>query len=184
MNIGLYFGSFNPIHIGHLAIAQKFINDKLFDKILFVVSPQNPFKKSTDLIDGELRLKMLIESIKDNPSFECCDIEFHLPLPSYTAITLTALKTKYPNDELSIIMGSDSLLTLPHWYQVETLLQSKIAVYKRSDVFENPYPNHPNITIIDAPLFAISATYIRQLLKQNKSIRYLVKDSIIPLLKN
>jgi nicotinate-nucleotide adenylyltransferase len=183
MKIGLYFGSFNPIHIGHLAIAQHFINEKIFDKILFVVSPQNPFKDSNDLMDGQLRLEMVNLSIKDNPNFECCDIEFNLPLPSYTYMTLEALKSQFINDDLSVIMGSDSLVSLPQWHQVDTILKCKIVVYKRNDFFDNPYPNQPNISIIEAPLVNISATFIRQLLKQNKSIRYLVKDSIIPLLK-
>ena len=183
MKIGLYFGSFNPIHIGHLAIAQHFINEKIFDKILFVVSPQNPFKDSNDLMDGQLRLEMVNLSIKDNPNFECCDIEFNLPLPSYTYMTLEALKSQFINDDLSVIMGSDSLVSLPQWHQVDTILKCKIVVYKRNDSFDNPYPNQPNISIIEAPLVNISATFIRQLLKQNKSIRYLVKDSIIPLLK-
>lgn len=183
MKIGLYFGSFNPIHIGHLAIAQYFINEHVFDKILFIVSPQNPFKDNSDLINGQLRLEMVKESIKDNTCFECCDIEFNLPLPSYTYLTLEALKNIYLNDDLSIIMGSDSLVSLPRWQQVDSLLKSKIVVYKRSESFDNPYPNHSNISIIDAPLLSISATYIRGLLNQNKSIRYLVKDSIIPLLK-
>jgi nicotinate-nucleotide adenylyltransferase len=184
MKIGLYFGSFNPIHIGHLAIAQYFINEQIFDKILFIVSPQNPFKDNSDLINGPLRLEMVNESIKDNSCFESCDIEFNLPLPSYTASTLEALKVHYPNDELTIIMGSDSLVSLPRWHQVDTILKSKIVVYKRSESFDNPYPNHSNICVIDAPLLSISATYIRELLNQNKSIQYLVKDSIIPLLKN
>lgn len=184
MKIGLYFGSFNPIHIGHLAIAQYFINEHVFDKILFIVSPQNPFKDNCDLINGPLRLEMVNESIKDNSCFECCDIEFTLPLPSYTSSTLEALKHYYPNDELTIIMGSDSLVSLPKWHQVEKILKSNIVVYKRSESFDNPYPNHSNIKIYNAPLFTISATYIRGLLNQNKSIRYLVKDSIIPLLKN
>lgn len=183
MKIGLYFGSFNPIHIGHLAIAQHLINEQYFDKILFVVSPQNPFKHTDDLIDGQLRLEMVNLSIKDNPNFECCDIEFNLPLPSYTYMTLEALKSQFINDDLSVIMGSDSLVSLPHWHQVDTILKSKIVVYKRNESFDNPYPNQSNISIIEAPLVNISATFIRQLLKQNKSIRYLVKDSIIPLLK-
>ena len=183
MKIGLYFGSFNPIHIGHLSIAQYFINEQVFDKILFIVSPQNPFKNNIDLMNGHLRLQMVKESIKDNTCFECCDIEFNLPLPSYTSLTLEALKDHYPNDELTIIMGSDSLISLPKWYQVEKILMNKIVVYKRNHSFDNPYPNHSNIYVINAPLLSISATYIRTLLNQNKSIRYLVKDSIIPLLK-
>jgi len=183
MKIGLYFGSFNPIHIGHLAIAQHFINEQLFDKVLFIVSPQNPFKDSNDLMNGQLRLEMVNQSIKDNPCFECCDIEFNLPLPSYTSLTLEALKGQFPNDDLSVIMGSDSLVSLPQWHQVDKILNNKIVVYKRDDSFVNPYPNQPNISIIEAPLVNISATFIRQLLNQNKSIRYLVKDSIIPLLK-
>jgi nicotinate-nucleotide adenylyltransferase len=183
MKIGLYFGSFNPIHIGHLSIAQYFINEHYFDKILFIVSPQNPFKDNIDLINGQLRLQMVKESIKDNPYFECSDIEFSLPLPSYTSLTLEALKDDYYNDELTIIMGSDSLVSLPKWHQVDRILKNKIVVYKRNELFDNPYPNHSNICVIKAPLLSISSTYIRGLLNQNKSIRYLVKDSIIPLLK-
>lgn len=183
MKIGLFFGSFNPIHIGHLAIAQHLINEQYFEKILFVVSPQNPFKNADDLIEGLLRLEMVNLSIKDNPNFECCDIEFNLPLPSYTYLTLEVLKNQYNKDDLSVIMGSDSLVSLPLWHQVESILKSKIIVYRRSESFVNPYHNHSNVSVIDAPLLSISATYVRGLIKQNKSIRYLVKDTIIPLLK-
>jgi nicotinate-nucleotide adenylyltransferase len=184
MKIGLYFGSFNPIHIGHLAIAQFMVNFEGFERILFIVSPQNPLKNSANLMDENKRIEMVRLSIADNPNFECSDIEMTLPKPSYTAITLQELSKKYPNDELSIIMGSDALESLPKWKDVDSILKYNIVVYKRTDHVLNPYPENLHIRILETPLVKISATYIRELINENKSVRYLVKDDIVPLLKN
>jgi len=183
MKIALFFGSFNPIHIGHLAIAQHILNETDTERILFIVSPQNPLKTADELISAEKRLEMLNLSIADHPDFEVSDIEFTLEKPSYTYLTLRALRAKFPDDELQILMGSDTLEQLPLWKHSEEILNYPILVYQRSKDITNPYPSHQGITILETPLLHISATRIRLMLKENKEIKYLVRDEIINLLK-
>lgn len=183
MKTGLFFGSFNPVHIGHLSIAQYLMNETDLKKIRFIVSPQNPLKTKDDLLDAELRLDMVRLSIADQPDFEVSDVEFHLPQPSYTAQTLESIRKEENNKKFVIIMGSDTLQTLPDWKDPETILSFPIIVYKRSNNFKNPYPDNSNITILDTPLIDISASRIRQMLKEKKEIKYLVRDEIINLLK-
>lgn len=183
MNTGLFFGSFNPIHLGHLAIAQYILNETPIQKIKFIVSPHNPFKDKDTLMDAELRLDLVRLSIADNPHFEVSDIEFGLPQPSYTIQTLKALNPRGERKNLSIIMGTDTLAQLPKWKSFENLLEYPVLVYKRSGNYENPFPNHPNITLLDAPTLDISATQIRDLMKERKEIKYLVRDEVINLLK-
>lgn len=182
MKTGLFFGSFNPIHIGHLCIAQYLLNETDLKKIRFIVSPHNPLKPKSELLDAELRLDMVRLSIADHPDFEVSDIEFGLPLPSYTAQTLDALKSGN-KDKYAIIMGSDTLQGLPGWKNPERILEYPILVYKRSAAFKNPYEGHPNVTVLDTPLLDISASRIRQMLKEKKEIKYLVRDEVINLLK-
>lgn len=183
MKIGLFFGSFNPIHTGHLIIAQYMMNEAGLDKIKFIVSPHNPLKKEDDLIDSTLRLKMVALSIGDNPAFELESIEFNLPLPSYTSATLKELQSIYHNDELYIIMGSDSLEGIEKWRHYEDILKYPILVYKRQRDFVNPYPTNKNIKVFDSPVLNISATIIRKMLKENHQVKYLVRDEIISVLK-
>ncbi len=182
MKIGLYFGSFNPIHIGHLTIAQYMLNEAQLDKVLFVVSPQNPLKENKDLLPAELRLKMVELSIANNAQFGAENIEFTMPKPSFTIDTLNALKLKYKNDELNIIMGSDSLTQIHHWKAFEEILNYNILVYNRGNDFINPYPQKDNIKVFENNILNISATQIREMLKQKKSIQYMVRDEILPLL--
>jgi nicotinate-nucleotide adenylyltransferase len=184
MKTGLFFGSFNPVHHGHLAIAQYILNETALEQILFVVSPRNPLKDENKLIPATKRLEMVQLSIADNPRFRVTDIEFGLEKPSYTYQTLRALKMQYPNDEFSILMGSDTLEQLPLWKYPGEILAYPIIVYKRSEEVLNPYKENPSITILEAPLLDISATAIRNMLDQNKDIKYLVRDEIINLLKN
>lgn len=183
MSIGLFFGSFNPIHVGHLSIAQFILNETALKKVRFVVSPQNPFKEKIDLIDAELRLDMVKLSIADQPDFEVSDVEFHLPQPSYTSQSLEAIKKLEPQKKFTLIMGSDTLNTVSKWNEPEKILSYPIIVYKRTNSYKNPYPENPNIQIIEAPLLDISATRIREMLKEKKEIKYLVRDEIINLLK-
>jgi nicotinate-nucleotide adenylyltransferase len=181
MKIGLFFGSFNPIHMGHLSIAQYILNETDIQKINFIVSPHNPLKDKDTLMDAELRLDMLRLSIADNVHFEVSDIEFALPRPSYTFQTLDALKAQ-PSKH-SIIMGTDALERLNEWEEVDKILAFPILVYKRSETFVHPYPGHPNIRVLDSPILDISATQIRDLMKEGKNIKYLVRDEVINLLK-
>lgn len=183
MKTGLFFGSFNPIHTGHLIIAEYFMNTAALDRVKFVVSPHNPLKPQQDLMDAGLRLKMTELSIADNPAFEADDLEFGLPLPSYTYLTLEHLKLKYPDDEFFLIIGSDTLETIDRWKNHEAILQHNILVYKRNENIANPFPEKENIRIFDSPVLNISATGIREMLVRKQSVKYLVRDEIIGLLK-
>jgi len=178
MKIGLYFGSFNPVHIGHLIITNHVLNETDLDKIWFVVSPQNPFKQNNSLLNEYDRLHLLRTAIEDDPRMKVSDIEFYLPKPSYTINTLTYLKEKYPEQDFFLIMGSDSFQNIDKWKNYETIINNyKIYVYKRKG-FDLKDNNNEAIKLLDAPLLEISATNIRQLVKQGKSIRYMVPEKI------
>ncbi|WP_207497195.1 nicotinate (nicotinamide) nucleotide adenylyltransferase [Aridibaculum aurantiacum] len=177
MKIGLYFGSFNPIHIGHLIIASAIKNKTDLQKIWLVVSPHNPLKPSKSLLNEFNRLHLVKLAVEDDENLEVSDIEFKLPRPSYTIDTLTYLKEKYPQHEFSIIMGSDSFQNITKWKNYELLLNNyQVYIYQRPNFpVENPAEN---ITIVNAPLLEISATQVRLLIKNNKSIRYLVPEKV------
>jgi nicotinate-nucleotide adenylyltransferase len=184
MKTGLFFGSFNPIHTGHLAIAQYILNESDLQEIWFIVSPQNPFKDREQLMDEQRRLDMVRLSISDNPAFKVSDIEFTLEKPSYTANTLKTLAEKEPGREFTLLIGSDTLEQLDRWKNPETILSYPIIVYTRSKHHKNPYPGHAQVRILDNPLLDISATNIRRMIEEKKEIKYLVRDEIINLLKN
>ena len=187
MKIGLFFGSFNPIHIGHLAIANIMAENTDLNKVWFVVSPQNPLKPSKGLLHEFDRYDMVKAAIADNYKFEVSDVEFHLPKPSYTIYTLAHLCEKNPGKEFVLILGEDNLENFTHWRNYEEILnQFNIYVYPRpvptSDtghrVTNSPLKRHAHVKMIDAPLLDISATYIRQCVANNKSIRYLVTEPV------
>jgi nicotinate-nucleotide adenylyltransferase len=183
MNIGLYFGSFNPIHHGHLIIAQHLLNETDIEQVWMVISPQNPFKPQKQLLNEYHRLHLVHLAIGDNNRIKASDIEFGLPKPSYTIDTITYLKEKYPQHNFSIIMGSDGLQNLDKWKNASKLMQENpFYVYRRPgfEVIQKPVKK---LIIVDAPLLEISATHIRELIRQQKSIRYLVPDSVIEELK-
>lgn len=174
MKVGLYFGSFNPIHIGHLVIASHLLNETDLQKIWFVVSPLNPFKESESLVNEYDRLHLVQKAIEDDPRFKVTDIEFTLPRPSYTINTLTYLVEKYPGYEFRIIMGSDSYQNIMKWKNPEQILSGYgILVYRRPGFDVTPIEGS-RTTILDAPLLQISATHIRELVRKGKSIKYLV----------
>ena len=178
MNIGLYFGSFNPVHSGHLIIANHVLNETPLEKIWFIVSPQNPFKTNAALLNEYDRLHLLKLATEDDLRIKISDIEFALPKPSYTSVTLAHLLEKYPEHQFTIIMGSDSFQNLHKWKNAEYIIKNySICVYNRPG-FE--IQNHVNakLQIVDAPLLQISATQIRQLIKEGKSIRYMVPDKV------
>lgn len=179
MNIGLYFGSFNPIHVGHLIIANHIKEHSDLDKIWFVVSPQNPLKKSKTLLNEYDRLHLVELAIEGNDHFRASNIEFSLPKPSYTIQTLAYLSEKFPNEQFTVIMGSDSYQNLHNWKNYESILAHfAILVYLRPD-FEVDQSTLPkNVTILEAPLLEISATHIRNNIKNKKSIQYLVPDKV------
>ena len=178
MPIGLYFGSFNPIHIGHLIIANHILNVTEIKKIWFVVSPQNPFKKSENLLNEFDRLHLVRKAVEDDLRLKAVDIEFSLPRPSYTSDTLAYLQEKYPTEQFQIIIGSDSFQNIKNWKNAEFILNNyKLIVYKRPG-FEITNSLAANVQVMDAPLLDISATYIRQLVREKKSIRYLVPLNI------
>ena len=180
MNIGLYFGSFNPIHHGHLIIASYILEHTDLDQIWFVVTPQNPLKPTGALLNEYHRLFLVQTAIEGEPRLKTSDIEFKLPRPSYTADTLTYLQEKYPAHQFSIIMGSDSLQNLSKWKNYGFILKNyPLYIYKRPGHENIPaYPEARKITMLEAPLLPISATQIRKNIKEGRSIRYLVPDAV------
>ena len=184
MKIGLFFGSFNPVHNGHLAIAEFLEQKKLFDQIWFVVSPNNPLKEKNGLLPENERFNMVKLAIQNLPHLYACDVEFSLSKPSYTIKTLHKLENQYPNYEFSLILGSDNMENFHQWKNYEEILERfLIYVYPRSnEVFEKK--NHPHIVYLDAPLFPFSATEIRNLLKQGKSVTNYLPDAVNRLLNS
>jgi len=179
MQIGLFFGSFNPIHSGHLIMANHILNETQLKKVWFVVSPKNPFKSENTLLDEYNRLHLVRLAVEDDSRFKASDIEFHLSKPSYTIHTLMHLEEKYPDHEFSVIMGSDSFQNFSKWKNYETIIKNHpIYVYKRPG-FEIKNTLKAKFEIIETPLLQISATKIRQLVKEKKSIRYLVPDKVM-----
>lgn len=183
MKIGLFFGSFNPIHVGHLIIANYMATQTDLEQVWLVVSPQNPLKPKNSLARDRDRLNMVQLAIEDNKLLKASDIEFKLPKPSFTIDTLTYLSEKYPQHELVLIMGGDNLATLHKWKNYEQILRGySIYVYKRPQYDLGELSTHPKVHLFDAPLMEISATYIRQCLQQGKTIQYLVTDPVLKYL--
>lgn len=182
---GLFFGSFNPIHMGHLILANVMAENTDLSKVWFVVSPQNPLKPSKGLLHEFDRFDMVKAAVADNYKLEVSDVEFHLPKPSYTIDTLTHLREKFPNKEFKVIIGEDNLEIFRKWKNYEQILEHYgLYVYPRPNVTNSELRRHHNVKIIEAPLLDISATYIRNCIKNNKSIRYLVPEAVEQLIKS
>jgi nicotinate-nucleotide adenylyltransferase len=181
MKVGLFFGSFNPIHIGHLIIANVMVELSDLEEVWFVVSPQNPLKSSKSLAHEFDRLDMVELAVEDNYHMKVTDVEFNMPRPSYTIDTLAYLSEKYPQHEFKLIIGEDNLVSFPRWKNYELILKNYgLYVYPRPcDVVEEHIRNHPNVKMIPAPIIDVSATFIRECLKNNKSIQYLVPDKVV-----
>lgn len=178
MHIGLYFGSFNPVHIGHLIIANHVVNHTEVDKVWFVVSPHNPLKEAHSLLNEYDRLHILNLAIEDNNKFRGSNVEFHLPKPSYTIDTLTYLSEKFPLERFSVVMGSDSFQNIHRWKNFEQLVENySIIIYNRPG-FEVKERYGADLTILDAPLLDVSSTFVRKQLKEKKSIKYLVPTNV------
>jgi nicotinate-nucleotide adenylyltransferase len=179
MRVGLYFGSFNPVHVGHLIIANFVVQNTDLEQVWFVISPQNPLKKSSSLLNEYHRLYLVQVSIEDEPALRASDIEFRLPKPSYTIDTLTYLAEKFPGHQFSVIMGSDSYQNLEAWKNYQQLLaEYPLIIYERPGSKVQKKHNVESTTFLKAPLLEISSTHIRETIKQGKSIRYLVTDKV------
>jgi len=179
MKIGLFFGSFNPIHTGHMIIANHIVHWSDLEQVWLVVTPLNPFKKSSNLAPDHERLHMVHLAINENYQLRACDIEFRLPKPSYTVDTLAHLREKYPQHEFTLIMGGDNLQSFHKWKNHEVILQHHdIMVYKRPDYVSGKFQDHPNIEIVEAPLMEISSSFIRKSIREKKSIQYLVPEEV------
>jgi nicotinate-nucleotide adenylyltransferase len=178
MHIGLYFGSFNPIHIGHLIIAEFVASNTDVQQVWFVVSPHNPLKSTGSLLNEYNRLHLVNLAIEDNAKLKASDVEFKLARPSYTIDTLTYLQEKYPTNKFSIILGSDSYQNLPKWKNPEILKRDySFIIYQRPGSIVKPEPE-VSATILDAPMLDISATQIRKFIKENTSTRYLLPEKV------
>jgi nicotinate-nucleotide adenylyltransferase len=183
--IGLLFGSFNPIHMGHLIIANLMAENADMKKVWFVISPQNPFKPSKGLLHEFDRYDLVRAAIHDNYKLEASDVEFHLPKPSYTIHTLVHLKEKHPDKEFRIILGEDNLTNFTKWKNYQQILDHYgLYIYPRPGTQPSPLREHPNVTMVDAPLLDISATFIRNCIRKKQSIRYLVPDAVEEMIRS
>jgi len=183
MKIGLFFGSFNPIHVGHLILANHMVEYGPLDQVWLVVSPHNPLKKKKTLLADYHRLAMVELAISGNDKLRASNIEFNLPQPNYTVVTLAKLKEKYPDYNFVLIMGEDNLLTLDKWYNYEQIIENyEVIVYPRNTGFKSPFPQEkcPNISVLEnVPLMNISSTFIRRAIKEKKSVKYVLTDGVL-----
>jgi len=193
MKIGLYFGTFNPIHVGHLVIANYMAEFTNLEQVWLVVTPHNPLKDKSSLLNDRNRFALVQEAIFDNSKLKASDVEFQLPKPSYTVTTLTYLQEKYPNHEFSLIMGEDNLRSFHKWYNHDVILEKhKLYVYPRvltmqeedevklisSDLLNN-YRSHKNVIICeDAPVMKVSSSFIREAIINGKDVRYLLTEPV------
>lgn len=183
--IGLFFGSFNPVHVGHMIIANFMATQTELDEVWLVVSPQNPLKPKNTLARDYDRLHLVRLAIGENPNLRASDIEFSLPKPSYTIDTLAYLREKYPDYAFTLIMGGDNLASLHRWKNYELLLRDhEIFVYRRPgyEIPEN-YEDHPSVQFFEAPLMHISASYIRKAIGEGHSVQYLVTEPVYQYLE-
>ena len=175
MNIGLYFGSFNPVHNGHLMIANYILEFSDVEQIWFIVSPQNPFKEQKNLLPDHHRLELLRRAIGDTEKYKASDIEFRMPKPSYTVDTLAYLADKYPEKKISLIIGSDNLKNFHKWKNSEIIIQNHdILVYPRPG-FDEKLMISDRFKIINAPLIEVSSTFIRKAEKKVKTCDFLCR---------
>lgn len=182
--IGLFFGSFNPIHMGHMIIANLMAETTDLKKVWFIVSPQNPFKPSKGMLHEFDRYDMVRAAIHDNYKLEVSDVEFHLPKPSYTIHTLVTLTEKNPEKEFRVIMGEDNLANFTKWKNYSQILDNYgLYVYPRPGTQLSDLRSHPNVTLVEAPLLDISATFIRNCIRKKQSVRYLVPDAVEEMIR-
>jgi len=182
--IGLFFGSFNPIHIGHLALANYMVEFETIDEVWFVVSPQNPFKKSAELLDASVRIKMVELATQGQSNYKAEDIELSLPTPSFTINTLKALSQKHPDNKFTIIMGADNILRFHHWKAYEEIeVNYPILVYPRPNSKIDTKRLPENCKVTDAPLIEIASSSIRQWIKEGKSTPFLIPEKVFQFIQ-
>ncbi|WP_316735212.1 nicotinate (nicotinamide) nucleotide adenylyltransferase [Pedobacter aquatilis] len=180
MKIGLFFGSYNPIHTGHLIIANYMANHTELDEVWLVVSPHNPLKEKSGLANMYDRLEMATSATENTANIKVSNIEFNLSQPSYTVDTLTHLRERYPNNKFVLIMGADNLVSFKKWKNYEVLLKDyEIFVYPRPGADISEWENHPSITFTKTPLMEISSTFIRKAIKENKNVQFFLPDKVI-----
>tara|TARA_B110000444_G_C18818720_1_gene586554 strand:- start:127 stop:708 length:582 start_codon:yes stop_codon:yes gene_type:complete len=175
--IGLYFGTFNPIHIGHLILANHFAETTDLDEVWFVVTPQNPMKRKDSILDNHHRLELVYKATYDYPKLRPSDIEFGLPMPNYTINSLTHLEEKHPDKQFVLLMGEDNLVSFPKWKNYELILDRyELYVYPRKTdrTIPKPLQNNPKINLINAPQIELSSSAIRKAIKANQNIRPLL----------
>lgn len=183
--IGLFFGSFNPIHMGHLVIAQYMAVYTDLHEVWLIVSPQNPLKKKSSLANKFDRLEMVNLAIAHADNIKVSTIEFGMPQPSYTIDTLVHLSEKHPQEEFTLIMGSDNLYAFHKWKNADLILRDyKIAVYPRPGFMDHELLTHPSVSVTDTPLMQLSSTFVRQSVKEGKSVRYFVPDPVLDFIDN
>lgn len=183
MKVGLFFGSFNPIHSGHLIIANLMVETTDLDEVWFVISPQNPFKNRKALLHEFDRMDMVRQAIHDNYKLRASDIEFSMPKPSYTIDTLTYLTEKHPDKEFNLIIGEDNLAHFRKWKNFEMILANhQLYVYPRPNVQPSDLIAHPSVKMVEAPMIDISATFIRKCIQSGFSIKYLVHSAVEELI--
>lgn len=176
---GLYFGTFNPIHIGHCVIAQHMLEFTDLDEVWFVVTPHNPHKKKNTLLDDYQRLHMVQLAVEDNYQLQVSNMEFDLPQPSYTATTLAHATEKYADREFCLIMGADNLETFHKWRNYEWILEHHhIYVYPRIESDGGDLKSHPNVTVTDAPIMQIASTDIRNAIKDGKNVSFMLPEKV------
>jgi nicotinate-nucleotide adenylyltransferase len=179
MKVGLFFGSFNPIHVGHMVLANYMLEFTDLEQIWFVVSPHNPLKQKSSLLDQNHRLQLVNIAIENQSKFKASNIEFKLPQPSYTINTLTYLTEKYPNTKFALIMGSDNLENFHKWKNYEEILKRfELYVYHRPENDGGALKNHANVKLINAPLMEISSTLIRQAIREKKDVQFFVPEKV------
>jgi len=185
MNIGLYFGSFNPIHVGHMAIAQYMIENTEIDQLWFVVSPHNPLKKQDDIAQDDLRLEMVKLATEEFfPKMKVCDIELSMPRPSYTIDTLRELKNKYPENKFAVILGSDSIDSITKWKDYQSLLkENKIYVYPRQGSDLEAIKSTYSVDLITAPILNVSSTSIRESISEGKDVSHFLPEKVLKYIK-
>lgn len=192
MNVGLYFGTFNPIHVGHLIIANYMADYTELDEVWLIVTPQNPMKKKSSLLEDYHRMALVREGIKENTKLKASSIEFDLPKPSYTVNTLVHLSEQNPNTNFSLIMGEDNLRTLHKWKNHEIIMENHdVYVYPRvltiqeeeemaemGKIFKNTFSNENNVHLCDAPIMKVSSSFIRQAIIDGNDVRYLLTEPV------
>jgi len=177
--IGLFFGSFNPIHQGHLMIANYMVEYTDISMVWFIVSPHNPLKEKTSLLADHHRLAMANIAVEDDPRFRVSNIEFHLPQPSYTIDTLTFLAEKYPGKEFVLICGRDNLPAFSKWKNYEDILNRyHLYIYPRPETEVSPFDNHPHVHFTEAPMIEISSSFIRQGINEGKNLRQFLPEKV------